>query len=473
MEKAYITTAIPYLNGEPHVGHAMDFLLADIMQRYLKSQDRDVRLQIGADEHGSKIDNKAKEKGIPTQEFVDQNWAHFKSFIDLLAPNYTDIVRTTDQDHMRHVQAIWQQLDQAKLIYKGTYEGWYCEGCEAFVTQTEYEATGGVCPDHKKPYTKLSEDNYYLDIASKKAELTALIEDDTIRIIPEFRKREFLNLLKDMPDVSISRPKSQLQWGVEVPGDDSQVMYVWVDALSNYATVLGYPDNDISEWWPPYAQIIGKDILRFHAGIWQVMLLGLGLPTSPVILTHGHLTLDGDKMSKSLGNVVGPLEIIDKYGVEAFRYYFGRHVSTTDDSDFTWDKMHRAYDGELKNDLGNLVQRLSTMCAKAGIAGKDATASLEDFDRLMQNFQYSTAFDLLWSKVQDLNKAIDVERPWELAKSNPARQIEVLTDLATRLVSLAHLLEIFLPDTSAKILEIFTAEQITPPQTPLFPPIEA
>jgi methionyl-tRNA synthetase len=448
----------------------MDYLLSDIYARYLKSQGTEVRLQIGADEHGSKIQHKAEESGIPVQEFVDANWAEFKQFIDLLNRSYTDIVRTTDPDHIRRCQAIWTQLEPH--IYKSSYEGWYCEGCEAFVTQTEYDACGGICADHQKSFVKLSEENYYLRIADFRDRIYDAISQDELRITPEFRKREFLNLLQDMPDVSISRPQSQLQWGVPVPGDDTQVMYVWVDALSNYITVLGYPDNDISDWWPARVQIIGKDILRFHAGIWPAMLLGLGLPLPQNILTHGHVTLNGEKMSKSLGNVVGPLEIIDKYGVEAFRYYFSRHVSTTDDSDFTWDKMSAAYNGELKNDLGNLIQRLSTMCAKYEVpGGQSAFVHKDEFCGLMESFRFSDAFDWAWRLISDANKTIDNEKPWVLAKENPARLATVMGELVSQMVSIGHYLEPFLPDTSARILEIFTAETITPPATPLFPPI--
>jgi len=476
MNKAYITTAIPYLNGEPHVGHAMDFLLADIYARYLKSQDVDVKLQIGADEHGQKIANKAAELGIDTQEFVDQNWASFKAFIDRLNRSYTDIVRTTDADHKRRTQEIWKKLENH--IYKSTYEGWYCEGCEAFVTQTEYEETKKTCPDHQNPYIKLTEENYYLRISEFKDRMTEAIESNQLQIIPEFRKREFLNLLKDMPDVSISRPKSQLQWGIEVPDDDTQVMYVWVDALSNYLTVIGYPENDdYKDWWPADVQVIGKDILRFHAGIWPAMLLGLGLELPKRILTHGHITLNGEKMSKSLGNVVGPTEIMDKYGVEAFRYYFSRHVDTVNDSDFTWDKMHNAYNGELKNDLGNLISRLATMCAKYEVGKPSAFVAyppLNEYREYMDNFQFSSAIDLAWSQIQHLNQEIDSKKPWALAKENKTDELRsTLEDLINGILLAAAMLRPFLPETVEKIESIFDQSTITPPDSPLFPPIEA
>ena len=286
MKESYITTAIPYVNGNPHLGHAMDYLLADTLRRYMMSQGQKVRFQAGTDEHGNKIFKKAAEAGISTQEFTDQNSKKFQDFIASLGVEYTDFIRTTNPDHERRCQEIWRRLKDH--IYKDSYEGWYCEGCEAFVTDKEHDENSGICPDHKKPYIKLSEENYYLRIADYKDQIREAIETDALKITPAFRKKEFLNLLADMPDVSISRPKSQVSWGVPVPDDDDQVMYVWIDALANYITVLGYPDEDISTDWPAHTQVVGKDILRFHAGIWPTILLGLGLPLPKNLLVHGY-----------------------------------------------------------------------------------------------------------------------------------------------------------------------------------------
>ena len=333
MKESYITTAIPYVNGNPHLGHAMDYLLADTLRRYMMSQGQKVRFQAGTDEHGNKIFKKAAEAGISTQEFTDQNSKKFQDFIASLGVEYTDFIRTTNPDHERRCQEIWRRLKDH--IYKDSYEGWYCEGCEAFVTDKEHDENSGICPDHKKPYIKLSEENYYLRIADYKDQIREAIETDALKITPAFRKKEFLNLLADMPDVSISRPKSQVSWGVPVPDDDDQVMYVWIDALANYITVLGYPDEDISADWPAHTQVVGKDILRFHAGIWPTILLGLGLPLPKNLLVHGFITVNGEKMSKSIGNVIAPEEILSKHGLDPFRYYFLRHAPTTDDADFT------------------------------------------------------------------------------------------------------------------------------------------
>ncbi len=469
MNKSYITTAIPYVNGKPHLGHAMDYLLADVLRRYMMMQGKEIRLQAGTDEHGSKIFKKAAESNVPVQDYVDENSQKFQDFIHSLDVEYTDFVRTTDADHERRCQEIWEKL--SNHIYKDSYEGWYCEGCERYVTDKEHDENNGNCPDHQKPYVKLSEENYYLRISDFKDEIREAIENDKLKITPTFRKKEFLNLLADMPDVSISRPKEQVQWGVPVPGDDSQVMYVWIDALSNYITVLGYPDNDISDSWPATTQIIGKDILRFHAGIWPAILLGLGLELPRNILTHGFINVDGQKMSKSIGNVIAPEEIISKHGLTPFRYYFLRHVSTIDDGDFTWDKYEAAYN-ELANDLGNLVQRLATLCAKNQVeyAASEATPEwLADFENHMNNYEFNAAFDILWEQIQAINKDLEENKPWSLAKTDPKQAKLVLLKEIQWLLAINKYLAIFIPDTAKKIEEVFTAEQIAAPKTPLFP----
>ena len=468
MKESYITTAIPYVNGNPHLGHAMDYLLADTVRRYMMSQGQKVRFQAGTDEHGNKIFKKAAEAGISTQEFTDQNSKKFQDFIASLGVEYTDFIRTTNPDHERRCQEIWRR--RKDHIYKDSYEGWYCEGCEAFVTDKEHDENSGVCPDHKKPYIKLSEENYYLRIADYKDQIREAIETDALKITPAFRKKEFLNLLADMPDVSISRPKSQVSWGVPVPDDDDQVMYVWIDALANYITVLGYPDEDISTDWPAHTQVVGKDILRFHAGIWPTILLGLGLPLPKNLLVHGFITVNGEKMSKSIGNVIAPEEILSKHGLDPFRYYFLRHAPTTDDADFTWEKYEASYN-ELANDLGNLVQRLATLCKKNEIASlKPLAVDLDDeFKKHMDAYAFNVAFDYAWSKVQDLNRQIDAAKPWELAKTDPAKAKSVLKDIASQLLAVSQMLEIFIPTTAKKIQDVFTAAQILPPSTPLFP----
>ena len=470
MDKTYITTAIPYVNGAPHIGHAMDYCLADVFARYRRMLGDEVRFQAGVDEHGNKIYQKAAELGIPIQEYVDENAEKFREFIKKLGVSTTDFIRTTDPKHEKRCQEIWLKLEPH--IYKAKYEGWYCSGCESFITEKEYTENDGICPDHQKPYEKLEEENYYLRISDFKDEIREAILSEEMLILPEFRRKEILKLLEESPDVSISRSTTQLTWGVPVPDDPDQVMYVWLDALSNYITVLGYPDRDISAWWPAAAQFVGKDILRFHAIIWPAMLLGLGLPLPRVLVSHGFILSDGQKMAKSIGNVVDPIEVLERHGLDAFRYYFLRHADTFLDSDFTWDKFEEAYNHELANDLGNLVQRLATLINKNEVTIKKLPKL--EFDKkyreLMDKFEFSRAFDVVWEKVQELNKRIDEEKPWVLAKNGETQKLEkCLSNLAIDLLQANQMLKPFLPGTSEKIEKVFTAKRIAPPSTPLFP----
>ena len=469
MEKFYITTAIPYVNGVPHIGHAMDYCLADVCARYHKLVGDDVKFQAGTDEHGGKIFLKAKEMGVPVKEYVAENSKKFQVFISKLGASYTDFIRTTDVDHERRCQEIWKRISDH--IYLEKYEGWYCTGCERFITDKEYNENNGVCPDHQKPYEKLEEENYYFRISDFKDRIRKAIESDEMLILPEFRKREILKLLDDSPDVSVSRPKEQLSWGVEVPGDDSQVMYVWIDALANYITVLGYPDKDISDWWPAKAQFVGKDILRFHAIIWPAMLMALDLPLPKALVSHGMVLANGQKMSKSIGNVVDPIEVIDKYGVDAFRYFFLRHIDTFMDSDFTWEKFENSYNNELANDLGNLVQRLSALANKNKLSEVEIKLESlpEEYNKLMCDFEFSKAFDYAWSRVQDINRRIDEKKPWSIIKTEGMDEFKkCMSELINELLNANQMLVPFMPNVTEKIKAIFEAP-IIPPEFPLFP----
>lgn len=479
--KTYITTAIPYVNGAPHLGHAEDYLLADIYSRYCTMRGDEVRFQTGTDEHGNKIEKKAHELNIDVKEYVDENSKKFQDFIKKLGVKYTDFIRTTDEDHKNRVQEIWKKLENH--IYKSEYEGWYCEGCERFVTDNEYGENDGICPDHQKPYEHLSESNYYFRVSDFKDEIREKIESNELRILPDFRKNEILKLLDNTPDVSISRPKAHLKWGVEVPGDDEQVMYVWMDALSNYITILGYPDKNINDFWPATVQVVGKDILRFHAILWPAILLGLGLPLPKTLLCHGFILANGQKMSKSIGNVVDPIEVIDKHGINAFRYFFSRHIDTFADSDFTWDKYEDAYNNELANDYGNLVQRLSNLCNKNGVdkAFLESRKVLEngkfrntwdsddaEYKHLMDNFEFTKGIEYAWSKISAINKRIEDTKPWSVAKENPEEAKVLLSSLVADLLNANEMLKPFLL-VAEEVEKIFTSDKIEPPKTPLFP----
>lgn len=477
----YITTAIPYVNGTPHIGNALDYLLADIWKRYQEQNGKTVRFQVGTDEHGNKIAVKAAENGLDPQSYTDRMYPNFEALMRKVGAGYTDFIRTTDGHHKGAVQYIWQQLQP--YIYKGTYTGWYCMGHEAFFTDKEVEATAGICPDHQTPYEQVAEENYFLKMSEFTDRIREAIETNKMQIVPTFRRNEFLNLIKEgMPDVSISRPKKSLTWGVPVPGDPDQIMYVWIDALSNYLTVLGYPDKtEWQQYWPADVQVIGKDILRFHAGIWPAMLLGIGVSLPKKLLVHGHVIVGGAKMSRTVGNVVDPNEVIDQYGVDAFRYFFARHIPTLDDGDFTWEKFENAYNTELANDLGNLVARVANMLTKyqAGVIG-DAPLGEHDmklyhgaFDRL----EFNKALDEVWHMVRSLNKYIDDVKPWEIAKNKEkdadaeAHLSEVLAHCAGNLLQIGDLLLPFMPETAKAIHDMFETGVVVPAAGVLFPKI--
>lgn len=478
-KKLYITTAIPYVNGEPHIGHALDYLLADIWARYQRQNGKEVRFQVGTDEHGNKIAAKAAAANMDPKSYTDSMYGNFEELMKKVGASYTDFIRTTDGHHVGAVQYIWQKLQP--YIYKGSYEGWYCIGCEAFVTDKEATENNGICPDHNQPYQRLSEENYYLKTSQFTDQIRTAIEGGKMKIVPEFRKKEFLELIKDgLQDVSISRPSKHLSWGVPVPGDQSQVMYVWIDALANYITVLGYPDREgWQEYWPADVQVIGKDILRFHAGIWPAMLLGLELPLPKKLLVHGFVNVGGVKQSKTLGNGVDPNSVIDQYGLDAFRYFFSRHIPTLDDGDFTWEKFENAYNNELGNDLGNVVQRLSGMINRyqAGVIGdsKQSEHDMLAYHEAMQNLEFNKAIDVVWEMIRGLNQYIEHVKPWEIAKhrdTDPEAEghlSEVLAHGVGSVLQIADLLVPFLPSTSKAIHTMFETGVVVPVEGVLFP----
>lgn len=479
--KLYITTAIPYANAAPHIGNALDYLYADIWARYQEQNGHEVRFQVGTDEHGNKIAIKAAESGLDPQHFTDSIYVKFESLMKKMKTSYTDFVRTTDPHHVSSVQYIWQQLEP--YIYKGSYEGWYCVGCESFVTDKEAADNNGICPDHNQPYQRLSEENYYFKTSAFTDQIRQAIESNDMRIVPEFRKKEFLSLIKDgLQDVSISRPKKHLSWGIPVPGDPEQIMYVWIDALANYITVLGYPDRQgWQEYWPADVQVIGKDILRFHAGIWPAMLLGLGLALPKKLLVHGFVNVNGAKMSKTIGNVIDPVEIIDGYGLDAFRYFFSRHIPTLDDGDFTWEKFENSYNTELANDLGNAISRVAGMITRyqSGVIGEipQGEHDMTTYHEAMDNLEFDKAIDEVWLMVRSLNQYIENVKPWEIAKKvgkdaeAESHLTEVLSNSVGALIQIGDLLVPFLPDTAVRIHTVFKTGSIIIPDGVLFPRI--
>ena len=475
MKKFYVATAIPYVNDKPHIGHAMDYMLADVLARYHRQMGAEVFFEVGTDEHGTKIAAKAEEAGKQPNDYADSIVPAWHEFLKRLGVSYTDFVRTTEERHQKAAQLIWTQL-AGKYIYKSTYEGWYCSGEEAFVTAREAAETNGECPVHKRPYQKLSEENYFFKLSAFGDQIKEALQAGELKIIPEFRKHEILQLIeKGLEDISISRPKKHLSWGIPVPGDPDHVMYVWFEALINYVSVLGYPDGEnFKKFWPADAHVIGKDILRFHAAIWPAMLIALDLPLEKVLLVHGHVLTGGTKMSKSIGNVVDPIAVIDTYGVDAFRYFFLRHIPTVEDGDFTWEKFETAYNNELGNELGNLVQRVASMITRYqhGVIGEiprpkhDTTAFYDELNAM----RFDRALDYLWTRVRGLNVYLEEVKPWEIAKKGDDEHLqEVLGYAASGLSQIAQMLWPFLPTTSEVITKIFEGGSISPYKGVLFP----
>lgn len=471
----YVTTSIPYVNGDPHIGHALEFIQADALARYARQQGKQVLFSTGTDEHGTKILNKAVELNKKPQEFVDEIAAKFVALLQQLNVSNNKFVRTSDKNHEDRAQLVWQAL--TKDIYKHKYSGLYCVGCEEFVTEAVAKENNGDCPIHKKPYEKLEEDNYYFRLSNYTAQILQLIETDELRIRPQAKRNEILSLLQKegLNDIAISRPKERLSWGIPVPGDPEHVMYVWFEALMNYITVIGYPEHEeFKTYWPADVQVVGKDILRFHAAIWPGMLLGLGLPPQRNLYVHGHITVDGEKMSKSLGNVIAPGDVADRYGADPMRYFFLRHISSLEDGDFSWEKFDDAYNNELANELGNAVSRISAMIQRYqnGVIGDmpERSHDTSKYHEAMAEFRFDRALDEVWEQVRGLNQYIDQEKPWVIAKDGDADHLrEVLAYAAGCLIEISTLLKPFLPDTAEKIRAIFDKGILHPLESPLFP----
>lgn len=475
MSKFYVCTSIPYVNAEPHVGFALEILYADVLARHARSKGDEVIFSTGTDEHGGKIAEKAKEQGITPKQLTDQISERFKDLDALLNISNNRFIRTTDPGHEQRAQLIWKNLE--KDIYKSKYVGWYCTGDEAFVTETEAKENNWICPAHNRKYEKLEEENYFFRLSAYEKQIAEAIESGRLNIVPEKRKNEILSVIKGgLEDISISRPKEKISWGIPVPGSKEQVMYVWFEALMNYITVLGYPEHDdFKKYWPANVQIIGKDIIRFHAAIWPAMLMSLGLELPRQLYAHGFITVEGKKISKSLGNVIHPSQVIDKYGLDAFRYYILRHIPSYEDGDFSWARLEAAYNGELANELGNAVQRTVTMIDKHldGNVGEIEAAQhdVTVYDEAITACKFDRALDEVWELVRGLNQYIDVEKPWLIAKEEDGKEHlrEVLLNQASELLQIANLLAPFMPETSEKITAIFTGGPVRAPKTTLFP----
>ncbi len=398
----------------------------------------------------------------------------FRDLGKLLNISNDRFIRTTDKGHEQRAQLIWENLKDD--IYQGTYIGWYCTGDEAFFTESIVKENNGVCPNHNRPYEKIEEQNYFFKLSKYAPQIEKAITDGSFQIIPATRKKEIMRVIKDgLEDISISRPKEKISWGIPVPGDDKQVMYVWFEALMNYITVLGYPEHDdFGKFWPANVQVIGKDIIRFHAAIWPGILLALGLNLPKTLYVHGFITVGDKKMGKSLGNVTAPKDIVDMYSADVFRYYFLRHIPSYEDGDFSWERLNKAYNNELGNELGNAVQRTVAMISQYqnGIIGTIPPSEHDtgQYVESIEQCRFDRALDMVWEQVRGLNQYIEEAKPWAIAKSGDSEHLqEVLAYQASCLLEIADMLVPFMPETAEKIKGVFSEGLVKPLEGTLFP----
>ena len=466
----YITTPIYYVNAEPHLGHAYTTIAADIVARHMRQRGEDVFFLTGTDEHGEPVVQAAEKAGLTPRELGDRNAPRFQAMGELVGATYDFFIRTTDPRHMARVQEVIQRVYDNGYVYEGTYEGWYCPRCADFKTESEL-GEGNTCPIHKIPLEREKEDNWFFRLSAFQEPLEKLYAERPGWVVPDFRANEALAFIRGgLRDVSLSRPK--LKWGVPLPWDRDQVMYVWFDALLNYYTALSFAraGEDLTEkFWPVNWHFIGKDILKFHAVYWPAFLMAAGIEVPQRELIHGYLLMEGHKMSKSLGNVLDPVQVVERFGADALRFYCFREVSFGQDGAVSTEGFEQRYETELANDWGNLASRTLAMVERyrdgvvpdaqldpALSEGADGLAGLDGTVReLLDEVELTAALEAIWSRVRRLNRYVEESRPWDLAK-DPAeteRLDVVLYSLAEGLRFLSLLLLSYLPETSGRLLE--------------------
>lgn len=449
----YITSSIPYVNAQPHIGYALEAVQTDAFARFHRQRGYDAYFLAGTDENALKNVESAEKQNIPVQELVDKNSKIFFELKDALHLSFDQFIRTSSQKHFKGAQKFWSLC--IKDIYKKTYEGLYCVGCETFYKDGEFE--GNICSNHNRKLELVSEENYFFKLSNYQEKLEQLIESDTIKIYPEYRKQEVLHFIKSgLEDFSISRPKERAKgWGIPVPGDLSQHMYVWFDALTNYITALDFADDGtlFKKFWVTNENryhVIGKDIVKFHAIYWPAMLLSANLPLPKKIYAHGFITVDGKKMSKTLGNVIDPFELAKQYGVDAVRYYLLREIPSLDDGDFSHHRMQQIYDNDLANELGNCLSRLTTLAEKDGLTVPDTKNETDD-TVLIEAFRFNEVLENIWTEVKNLNREINEFEPW--SKSADDRK-QYLTTGLQRLSNVGKRLLPFLPTTAETLTRL-------------------
>lgn len=456
-EKFYVTTSIVYTNAPPHIGFALESVQADVIARYHRTLDKDVFFLTGTDEHGAKVAKAAAEEKKDPKEFVNEISEKVKGLKKILNLSNDGFIQTTDQKkHWPSVKKVWLKLKENGDIYKKKYRGLYCSGCEAFITQKDL--LDGKCVLHQREPEIIEEENYFFRLSKYSEEIEESIEKDKIKVIPEGRKNEILSFIKKgLEDVSFSRPSKDLKWGIPVPDDKSQTIYVWADALTNYISALGYEKESLEfkKYWPADVHCIGKDILRFHAAIWPGILLSLGEDLPKTIFVHGFISVDGQKMSKSLGNIIDPFELVKKYGTDPARYFLLREIPSTEDGDFTYEKFEQRYNADLASGLGNLIARTLTLVEKTTIKPNGSEGVKAQINKTRQNykkslakFKFNEALISIWELISFCDKYIEKEKPWEKREN----QELVIGDLLFAISNIAELLKPFLPETSEKIL---------------------
>ncbi len=468
-KKFYLTTPIFYPNAKLHVGHAYTTTISDILVRYHRLIGDKTYFLTGSDENAQTMINAAHKAGQEPLVFLNETVAKFTALFKELDISYDQFIRTTDQKvHWPGVQALWKKFVEVGDIYKKEYEGFYCVGHEAFIT--EKDLVEGTCPDHGTKPEFLKEENYFFRLSKYSDSIKNKIESDELKIVPESRKKEILSFLSEgLQDISFSRPRRG-DWpeglGVPVPGDSSQVMYVWCDALSNYITALGYGRDDAlyQEFWQnneARMHVLGKDILRFHAAIWPAMLLSAGLPLPKTLLVHGFITSGGKKMSKTVGNVIDPEELLAEYGTDAVRYYLARYISPFEDGDITREHFKDVYNADLANGIGNLASRIMQLAAThlIGPVKVQWKPFPKEFSGAMDAFEINKATDYIWSRIQALDQKITETAPFKVVKEDVEKGKAIIIELVKELAAIDLMLEPVLPQTSKKIIEAIMANK--------------